>query len=236
MLLLYILAATLAPPPAHTQEPARLPPDSVTRRVVLAAEAALERALVAKDRAALDTLYADDFEWRHWDGTRDTRDTWLDFLADSVSYREHTARPEGIEIYTHAAWVSGLLTSRGRYAGEAQDFGYTLRYARLWVEDRGRWRVREQLSRVLDDAGPASAGAANCSSASSSASSASGSASPASARKCDRSFQPRSGSPASLRYASSARASRRGRVHPSARRAAGARSRAARDRRAGPLR
>jgi hypothetical protein len=66
-----------------------------------------------------------------------------------VTYREHTARPQSVAIFAHAAWLAGRRTTRGRYLGEAKDFGYTLRFARLWVEENGRWRVREQVSRAL---------------------------------------------------------------------------------------
>ncbi len=129
------------------QQDAKPPSDALVRKRIHAAEADLQGALVAEDRKALDTLYADDFEWRHWTGERDTKESWLRFLRDSVTYEQHLARPQRITIYTRAVWVSGLLTVRGRYRGESNDFAYRLQYGRLWVEDNGRWRVREQVTR-----------------------------------------------------------------------------------------
>jgi len=145
------LALPLTPGPASAQVAAPQPPEAVTRQVLLTAEATLERAIIAKDSTALDTLYATDFEWRHWTGERDTKATWLAFLRDSVTYEEHTARPERVEIYTNAAWVAGTLASKGTYLTTGP-FQYPLRYARLWVSDGERWTVRQQVSRPLNTA------------------------------------------------------------------------------------
>jgi hypothetical protein len=146
-----LAALCLLGKPVLAQAAAVLPPDSVTRREIRDAEQLIERAVIDKDTVALDTLYAPDFEWRHWTGEVDTKSTWLGFLRDSVFYTRHTATPMDVQIYTHAVWVSGVLTSQGRYLTTGE-FGYTLRYGRLWVSDGTRWRVRQQVSRPVSPA------------------------------------------------------------------------------------
>jgi Domain of unknown function (DUF4440) len=110
-------------------------------------EAELEAATVRGDQRALERLYAPDFQWRHWDGTVDTKASWLRFLKDSVRYRRRAASPERIELYATAAVVSGRLESRGRYIGESKEFAYDLSYTRVWIHDGRVWSVLVQLSR-----------------------------------------------------------------------------------------
>jgi len=147
-----LVLCTLAVAAAHPARGQETPPpidEPAVRRQLLAAEAALERAIVAKDGVALDTLLSAEFRWRHLDGSEDTKATWLAFLRDSIEYRAHTAEPTQVTVYQRAAWIAGRLTSRGRYRGAATDYAYTLAYGRLWVQENGHWRVRDQVSRAL---------------------------------------------------------------------------------------
>ena len=123
--------------------------DSAVRVQVLAAEAALERALIRMDRQALDTLYADDLESWHWSGSRDTKTSWTAFIFDSITYRRHSPRIDHLDLYPNAAWVSGVMSSEAKLKGTQAFEVESLAFGHLWVSDGHRWRLREQTGRKL---------------------------------------------------------------------------------------
>ena len=120
------------------------------RSDVLAAERALETALIRMDRGALDRLYADDLESRHWSGARDTKASWLRFIVDSITYQRHSPRIDHVEIYPNAVWVSGRMISVAKLRGTSSFETESLLFGHLWVKDGDQWRLREQAGRKLE--------------------------------------------------------------------------------------
>jgi hypothetical protein len=128
--------------------PTSTAPDSI-REALLLVDAAVSAGIERRDRVALDTLYADDFVWRHWDGSTVTKASWLAFL-DSVDYQRHRSSVQEIEVFGGtAAAVSGTLESRGRYLDADSDFAYAIRYIRIYLfdEQTRRWLLQQQYSR-----------------------------------------------------------------------------------------
>jgi hypothetical protein len=141
-----LLASVHAGAQAHPIRPSGTDP----RSDILAAERALETALVRMDRGALDKIYANDLESRHWSGTRDTKASWLRFIVDSVTYQRHSPQIDRMEIYPNAAWVSGTMISVSKLRGTSQFEAESLRFGHLWVRDGDRWRLREQAGKKLE--------------------------------------------------------------------------------------
>ena len=141
-----ILVASIARPQSTPTHPAGNDP----RVEVMAAERALEAALIKMDRVALDRLYAKDLESRHWSGARDTKESWLRFIVDSITYQRHSPRIEHVEIYPNVAWVSGTMISVAKLRGTSSFEAESLSFGHLWVKDGEQWRLREQAGRKLE--------------------------------------------------------------------------------------
>jgi Domain of unknown function (DUF4440) len=129
--------------------PLRSPPTD-PRTDILAAERSLETALIKMDRGALDRLYADDLESRHWSGARDTKASWLRFIVDSITYKRHSPQIDRMEVYPNAVWASGTMISVAKLLGTSKFEAESLLFGHLWVKDGNRWRLREQAGRKLE--------------------------------------------------------------------------------------
>lgn len=115
----------------------------------------LTRARIAADfradRAALDTLLADDLSYARTSGLLHTKAQVLALVGAGGPYQLDSSTPDSLaaRVYGDAAVVTGLLTVKLT----AQPAPYTLRFTDVWARRAGRWQlVAFHASRLPDPA------------------------------------------------------------------------------------
>ena len=100
----------------------------------------IEDAVVAKDFASLDALYADDFVFTHGTGLVQTKCQWLDSLRNNETrFLSRQLDSTSIELHEETAIVTGrLLACRQSEAGEVR---YGLQYVRVYSMKTGLWQL-----------------------------------------------------------------------------------------------
>ena len=100
----------------------------------------IEEAVISKDLASLDALYADDFTFTHGTGLVQTKRQWLDSLrSDETRFLSRQLDSTSIELHTEIAIVTGkLLVCRQSEAGEVR---YGLQYVRVYSMKTGSWQL-----------------------------------------------------------------------------------------------
>ena len=105
-------------------------------------DATIERAVVQGDTAALDTLYATDFQFTHSTGMVDGRAEWLRrAVMRPPPFRSRTADSVAVELHGSMALTSGRLAVVPRSAP-----GYIVRYVRLYAKQGARWELKSHRS------------------------------------------------------------------------------------------
>jgi ketosteroid isomerase-like protein len=101
---------------------------------ILRLEKARSDAIVNKDAAAADKLFADDLVYIHSSGRLDTKQSFVGKLADgSAAYTRFDFSNVKVRVYGNCAIVSGdVLIS----AGSQLD----LRFTDVWVKGAAGWR------------------------------------------------------------------------------------------------
>ena len=105
--------------------------DSINRLV--------DRAVVKKEMAALQTYYADDFYFLHATGRIDNKASWMKSVSGSNSQtlsREHDSVL--VELHPDVALLSGVLSVRFPPNTRA---GYAIRYIRVYALRKEGWRL-----------------------------------------------------------------------------------------------
>jgi hypothetical protein len=97
----------------------------------------LEAAVLHQDRRALDTLYAQDFQFSHGTGEHDTKATWLEYvLATRAPFRRGNVDSVFAELHPD------LVVTAGRLWVESVTNGrYGWRFLRLWRREGERWQL-----------------------------------------------------------------------------------------------
>jgi ketosteroid isomerase-like protein len=118
--------------PAATVNTASTAIEAVNRKI--------EAAVVSKDFASLDALYADDFVFTHGTGLVQTKFQWLDSLRnDATRFLSRQLDSTSIELHAEIAIVTGrLLVCRQSEAGEVR---YGLQYVRVYSMKTGLWQL-----------------------------------------------------------------------------------------------
>jgi len=116
----------------QTIDPAMTAIEAVNERI--------EEAVVSKDLASLDALYADDLMFTHGTGLVQTKRQWLDALrSDETRFLTRQLDSTSIELHAEIAIVTGrLLVCRQSEAGEAR---YGLQYVRVYSMKTGSWQL-----------------------------------------------------------------------------------------------
>lgn len=136
---LALLAMTDAAMAKQALEPAVSATAASERQQIEAATAAWNRAIVAKDRAALESIMADEFALTGDDARESVpRDVWLGNLP-KMSFAKYDARVVDVRTYGKiaVAEVRGEwdVTMNGRRRSEP------FRLADFWIFRDGRWQV-----------------------------------------------------------------------------------------------
>lgn len=107
----------------------------------------IEDAVVRRDAAFLDSVYAPSFRFKHSTGALETREQRMASLRRPVASDapgQTTSRSvDSLEVEVHGtiALSTGRIHVR-RAGGDARWQDYTVRYARVWSKDgAGHWRL-----------------------------------------------------------------------------------------------
>lgn len=142
-LLLAALGALALRPAAAT------PTAAVAARLKAQAEA-WDRAIVAKDRAAIEANMADDFRQIDARGQVETKASFVaGLLSPDLQLDPYTVQDFEVRVYGDTALLSGRTRMTGRYQG--QPFASHYRYIDVYVKRGGAWRiVSVQISPLQD--------------------------------------------------------------------------------------
>ena len=135
------LAACGSAPPHST--------DATAVMALLSSQASRwDRAIVAKDRAAIEANMADDFRQIDGAGNVETKASFVDGLvAPELTIHPYTVEDFEIRLYGDVALLSGRTRMTGTYEGKP--FSSHYRYIDIYVRRDGEWKiVSVQISRV----------------------------------------------------------------------------------------
>ncbi len=123
------------------------PPADLSARLKAQAEA-WDRAIVAKDRAAIEANMAPDFRQIDGRGDVETRASFVEGLVSrDLVLDPYTVEDFEVRVYGDTALLSGRTRMTGRYQGQAFKSHY--RYIDIYVKRAGAWKiVSVQISRI----------------------------------------------------------------------------------------
>ncbi len=144
-----LLAMALTPALGAGLAQAALPAGLAAR---LKAQAdAWDRAIVAKDRAAIEANMAEDFRQIDGRGNVETKTSFVEGLVSpDLVIDPYAVEDFDLRVYGDTALLSGRTRMTGRYQGQAFKSHY--RYIDIYVKQRdGSWKiVSVQISRMPD--------------------------------------------------------------------------------------
>ena len=98
------------------------------------------QAQVHADATALDRIYADDFIGVGPSGTVRTKPQVIsDFTSGDLKFQSITTEEVQVRVYANTAVETGRSTMTGQDKGK--DVPRDTRFTRVWVKQRGRWRL-----------------------------------------------------------------------------------------------
>lgn len=118
---------------------------------VLAAQAdAWDKAIVRKDRNAIEANMAADFRQIDGAGNIETKQSFVDGLvAPELAIDPYTVEDFDIRLYGDTAVLSGRTRMTGRYQGKP--FASHYRYIDIYHHQQGRWKiVSVQITKLAD--------------------------------------------------------------------------------------
>jgi ketosteroid isomerase-like protein len=139
-----LLAALLAPLVAQAA-----PPAALVARLKAQADA-WDRAIVAKDRAAIEANMADDFRQIDARGNVEDKASFVvGIVSPDLVLDPYTVEDFDVRVYGDTALLSGRTRMTGRYAGKPFDVHH--RYIDVYVKRGGAWKiVSVQISPIKD--------------------------------------------------------------------------------------
>lgn len=123
------------------------PPPKLVAQLKAQADA-WDRAILAKDRAAIEANMADDFRQIDARGNVETKASFVDGLVSpDLALDPYTVEDFEVRVYGDTALVSGRTRMTGRYQGQPFDTHY--RYIDIYVKRAGAWKlVSVQISPI----------------------------------------------------------------------------------------
>lgn len=117
--------------------------DPAAIAAVAAANAAKDRAMIARDPEALAAFYTEDYRVIDDDATIHDKKDQVAFMTQSVELLKAESDEVEVDMLSpDAALVTGRLTGRYRMDGKESDF--VERYTGVWVRQGQDWRVRHE--------------------------------------------------------------------------------------------
>ena len=109
---------------------------------------AWDKAIVRKDRAAIDANMADDFRSIDGTGTVETKPVFVDGLMDAkLTIDPYAVEDFDVRLFGDVALLSGRTKMTGRFDGKPFTSHY--RYIDVYAKRNGRWQiVSVQITRL----------------------------------------------------------------------------------------
>ena len=126
----------------------RAPDVQESKRALVAANEAYDRALIRQDAAALARIYADDFQIIDDDAVVHSKADQIRFMTKQLDLLE--AKTDDVRIRMlgpDAALLTGRFSGRYRMGGKEADF--VERYTSIWARDGKDWRLTHEHSSVV---------------------------------------------------------------------------------------
>lgn len=122
--------------------------DAAVTALLSAQASRWDKAIVAKDRAAIEANMADDFRQIDGAGNVETKASFVDGLvAPELTIQPYTVEDFEVRLYGDVALLSGRTRMTGTYEGKP--FSSHYRYIDIYVRRDGEWKiVSVQISRV----------------------------------------------------------------------------------------
>jgi len=141
-----VLLGALATLTACTTAPAPMTTD--TAALLTAQADRWDKAIVRKDRAAIEANMADDFRQIDGAGNVESKTTFVDGLVDpGLTIDPYTVEDFDVRLYGDVALLSGRTHMTGMYQGNP--FASHYRYIDVYVLRDGAWKiVSVQISRI----------------------------------------------------------------------------------------
>ena len=134
ILIAALLQACAGPPVANAQDRAALIA-ALTRQAD-----AWDKAIVSKDRAAIEANMSDDFRQIGSNGEVETKRSFVDDLVSpTLQIDPYTVEDFDVRLYGDVALLSGRTRMTGRYQGKP--FSSHYRYIDVHVRAAGQWKV-----------------------------------------------------------------------------------------------
>jgi ketosteroid isomerase-like protein len=111
---------------------------------------AWDKAIVKKDRAAVEANMADDFRSIDGAGTVEDKKTFVEGLLDArLTIDPYTVEDFDVRVFGDTALLSGRTRMTGRFDGKPFTSHY--RYIDIYVKRDGQWKiVSVQITRLAD--------------------------------------------------------------------------------------
>jgi ketosteroid isomerase-like protein len=142
-----VLAASSSAAPSSSADAAQL----------TALSDAWDKAIVRKDRAAIEGNMAEDFRQIDGAGNLETKKSFVDGLVSAdLVIDPYTVEDFDVRLYGDVALLSGRTRMTGTYQGKGFTSHY--RYIDVYVRKDGRWKiVSVQITRIPAEAAAATA-------------------------------------------------------------------------------
>jgi ketosteroid isomerase-like protein len=116
---------------------------------ILAAEAALYRAMIAKDFPALEKVLSVDLVYMHSTGVAETKAEYLAGVARGLyDYEAINSRDATIRGHGDVAIMHGIVDMSVSETGKPRDLIHLL-FTLVWVRESGTWRLSlRQATRI----------------------------------------------------------------------------------------
>lgn len=153
LLLTLALLALLSGRPAFAEPAATTVSSSASRAQwvakLLAQADQWDKAIVRKDRAAIEANLADDFRQIDGQGSLESKQSFVDgLMAAELELQPYTVEDLDLRLYgDNTALLSGRTRMRGKYQGEPFETHY--RYTDVYIRQGEAWKIVSiQISKI----------------------------------------------------------------------------------------
>jgi ketosteroid isomerase-like protein len=134
-----IAAVLLLSACAAAPQSAQVDTDAVVAHLTAQADR-WDKAIVRKDRAAIEANMADDFRQIDRAGNVETKASFVDALVSpDLQIDPYTVEDFEVRLYGDVALLSGRTRMKGWYQGKAFESHY--RYIDIYVRRNGEWKI-----------------------------------------------------------------------------------------------
>ena len=123
--------------------------DADTQKEILRVMDVWKQAMIARDRGALESLYAADLSYCHSDGRHETKTAAIDAVVNGKERYESIALTDmSIRAYGSTALAQCKMTLNLGSAGETRTL--VLDVLHVWVKNAGAWQLAARHSTRLN--------------------------------------------------------------------------------------